>query len=265
MSSFSVGRDATASEASVEFLAGDLYCPTCGDHFRALPSSAAPQRFACGHAVCSACEQAVAATPEPVCPVCLEALPFEEEISFQDVHFGQFCESILASSSGAVGDAECLPCMTRPSAFIASAAAGVDAPPALGSLEDIEEASQKKQRALPVSELRETLSTLCQQSIARMDHLATTALPFLQSQFAVTTAAFDAQAAATADAYDAIIAELLRQRSWHMDTARATRADFAKRAECTIEEATVSLSQIRAVISAAGSALRDPGASAPVL
>ena len=43
------------------------------------------------------------------------------------------------------------------------------------------------------------------------------------------------------------------------------RADFAKRAECTIEEATVSFSQIRAVIPAAGSALRDPGASAPVL
>ena len=232
MSSFSVGRDATASEASVEFLAGDFYCPTCGDHFRALPSSAALQRFACGHAVFSACEQAVAATPEPVCPVCLEALPFEEEISFQDVHFGQFCESILASS-GAVGDAECLPCMTRPSAFIASAAAGVDAPPALGSLEDIEEASQKKPRALPVSELRETLSTLCQQNIARMDHLATTALPFLQSQFAVTTAAFDAQAAATADTYDAIIAELLCQRSWHMVTW--SQAGSAQRVDPWVE------------------------------
>lgn len=48
-----------------------LYCPACGDPFRAAEPSSEPRLFrACGHTVCATCADAVAACPDPACPIC---------------------------------------------------------------------------------------------------------------------------------------------------------------------------------------------------
>lgn len=72
----------------------DLICPTCSDKFKAPPSSSEPRRFRCGHAVCLSCADAVAATPSPVCPVCLLPLiAVADELSIADLALGSFAEA----------------------------------------------------------------------------------------------------------------------------------------------------------------------------
>ena len=84
-----------------------LYCPACGNPFRAALPSAEPRLYhACGHTVCATCADAVAACPEPACPICAmptvggdvrdEALALAAEASFA---------SLMAMDPAAAGPA----------------------------------------------------------------------------------------------------------------------------------------------------------------